>query len=107
MGSEEFYDEERPVREVTVAPFWIDEHQVTVAEQTPDPAAYPDADPELLVPGSLVFYKTARPVDLPTFGVNSARHLDSDQAAYCLSVRRRRDTHGWSFVRDTEFDLDP
>ena len=32
MGSEEFYEEERPVREVTVDPFSIDEHQVTVAE---------------------------------------------------------------------------
>ena len=37
---------------------------VTVAEQPPDPAAYPDADPRLLVPGSLVFHATDRPVDL-------------------------------------------
>ena len=37
---------------------------VTVAERPPDPAAYPDADPELLVPGSLVFQPTAGPVDL-------------------------------------------
>ena len=79
MGSEEFYEEERPVREVTVDPFSIDEHQVTVAEfrrfvkatghvtvaERPlDPAAYPDADLELLVPGSLVFHPTTGPVDL-------------------------------------------
>src|SRR5206468_6285016 len=79
MGSEEFYEEELPVREVTVAPFWIDEHQVTVAEfrrfvkatgyvtvaeQPLDPVAYPDADLDLLVPGSLVFQPTRGPVDL-------------------------------------------
>ena len=79
MGSEEFYEEERPVREVTVRPFSIDQHPVTVAEfrrfvkatayvtvaeQPLDPADYPQADPELLVPGSLVFHLTAGPVDL-------------------------------------------
>ena len=61
-----FYPEERPVHEVAVDGFWIDEHQVTVAEfrrfvkatgyvtmaERPlDPADYPDADPALLVPG--------------------------------------------------------
>ena len=69
MGSEDFYPEERPVREVEVDGFWMDEHPVTVAEfgascgrrlrhvaeSAPDPEDYPDADPELLVPGSLVF----------------------------------------------------
>ena len=30
----------------------------------PDPADYPDADPDLLQPGSLVFRPTAGPVDL-------------------------------------------
>ncbi len=79
MGSEEFYEEERPVREVTVDPFSIDEHQVTVAEfrrfvkatgyvtvaeQPLDPSAYPGADPGDLVPGSLVFHPTTGPVDL-------------------------------------------
>ena len=79
MGSADFYPEERPTREVSVGPFWIDRHPVTVAEfrrfvndtghvtwaeQRPDPADYPDADPELLVPGSLVFRRTAGPVDL-------------------------------------------
>jgi sulfatase modifying factor 1 len=79
MGSDEFYPEERPVHRVTVDGFWIDEHPVTaadyrrfvretgyttVAERPLDAADYPDADPELLVPGSLVFRKTAGPVEL-------------------------------------------
>jgi formylglycine-generating enzyme required for sulfatase activity len=79
MGSEEFYSEERPVREVAVGPFAIDRHPVTVAEfrrfvteteyvtvaeRAPDPALYPDADPDLLVPGSLVFRRTPGPVRL-------------------------------------------
>jgi formylglycine-generating enzyme required for sulfatase activity len=37
---------------------------VTVAERPLDPAAYPGTDPELLVPGSLVFRKARGPVDL-------------------------------------------
>jgi formylglycine-generating enzyme len=79
MGSDEFYPEERPVHRVTVDGFWIDEHSVTaadyrrfvretgyttVAERPLDAADYPDADPELLVPGSLVFRKTSGPVEL-------------------------------------------
>ena len=32
MGSNDFYPEERPVHEVEVDPFWMDEHPVTVAE---------------------------------------------------------------------------
>ncbi len=79
MGSEAFYPEERPVRRVAVDGFWMDEHPVTnaqfrrfvkatryvtVAERPLNPADYPDADPSLLVPGSLVFQKTRGPVDL-------------------------------------------
>jgi formylglycine-generating enzyme required for sulfatase activity len=79
MGSEDFYPEEGPVHRVEVDGFWIDRHPVTVAEfrrfvkatdyvtlaERPlDPAMYPEADPELLVPGGLVFHKTAGPVDL-------------------------------------------
>jgi sulfatase modifying factor 1 len=79
MGSDRFYPEERPVREVSVEGLWIDRHPVTVAEfrrfvkatghvtwaeQPPRAEDYPDADPELLVPGSLAFRKTAGPVDL-------------------------------------------
>jgi formylglycine-generating enzyme required for sulfatase activity len=37
---------------------------VTVAERPLDPAHYPDADPDLLLPGSLVFYPASGPVDL-------------------------------------------
>jgi len=79
MGSTDFYPEEAPVRRITVGPFRMDAHQVavaefrafveatghvTVAERAPDPDAYPGADPDLLVPGSLVFRKTEGPVDL-------------------------------------------
>jgi len=82
MGDERFYPEERPVRRVSVEGFWMDEHPVTaadfrrfvretgyvtVAERPLDAAAYPDALPELLVPGSLVFRRTDRPVDLRDF----------------------------------------
>jgi formylglycine-generating enzyme len=79
MGSEDFYPEERPVRSTEVDGFWIDEHPVTagefrrfvreagyvtVAERPLDPDDYPDADPDLLVPGSLVFRKASGPVPL-------------------------------------------
>jgi formylglycine-generating enzyme required for sulfatase activity len=79
MGSERFYPEERPAREVEVEGFSIDTHPVTaaefrrfvrdtgyvtVAERPLDPAEYPEADPELLVPGSLVFHKAPGPVSL-------------------------------------------
>src|ERR1700704_3826108 len=79
MGSDRFYPEERPAHRVALDGFWIDEHPVTnaefrrfqkatgyitLAERPLDPEAYPDADPALLVPGSLVFTKTAGPVPL-------------------------------------------
>ena len=79
MGSDDFYPEERPVRSVAVDGFWIetkpvtaaqfrrfvrDTGYVTVAERPLDPDQYPDADPELLVPGSLVFRKASRPTPL-------------------------------------------
>src|SRR6266487_595993 len=79
MGDERFYPEERPVHRVTVDGFWMDEHpvtnaefrrfvkatgHVTMAERPPDPADYPDADPALLVAGSLVFQRSSGPVDL-------------------------------------------
>ncbi|MBB4664591.1 formylglycine-generating enzyme family protein [Conexibacter arvalis] len=79
MGSDDFYPEERPAHRVAVDGFWMDEHPVTVAafrrfvkatgyrtvaEHAPDPADYPDADPALLVPGSLVFRQTDGPVPL-------------------------------------------
>jgi sulfatase modifying factor 1 len=79
MGSDAFYREERPVRRETVAGFWLDRYPVTNAEfrtfvdatgyltlceRPPDSAAYPDADPALLVPGSAVFRKPSGPVSL-------------------------------------------
>lgn len=79
MGSETFYPEERPVRRVRVDPFWIDEapvtndefslfvaatNYVTLAEKLPDPAQYPGLLPEQVKAGSLVFQRTAMPVDL-------------------------------------------
>ena len=82
MGSDGHYAEERPVHEVEVDGFWIDDHQVTVAEfrrfvkatghvtvaeRGLEPADYPDADPALLVPGSLVFRPTRGPVDLDDY----------------------------------------
>jgi formylglycine-generating enzyme required for sulfatase activity len=82
MGSEDFYPEERPVRSVHVDGFWMDERPVTaaefrrfvretkyvtVAERPLDPEDYPDADPELLVPGALVFRPTPGPVPLDDY----------------------------------------
>ena len=82
MGSDSFYPEERPVRRVAVAGFWMDQHPVTaadfrrfvratgyvtLAERVPAAEDYPDADPELLVPGSLVFHKTSGPVSLDDY----------------------------------------
>ncbi len=79
MGSDRFYPEEAPVREVRVESFWADTYAVTnaefskfvrktgyvtVAERPPDPADFPGAPIENLVPGSLVFHMTNGPVDL-------------------------------------------
>jgi formylglycine-generating enzyme required for sulfatase activity len=79
MGSDNFYPEERPVRRVRVAPFWIDRFPVTnarfeefvratgyrtVAEMPPDPTDYPGLAPELAQAGSLVFRPTSGPVSL-------------------------------------------
>lgn len=79
MGSERFYPEEAPVRQIRVETFWIDETpvtndqfarfvaetgHVTLAEIAPDPADYPGLLPELAQAGSLVFEKTEAPVSL-------------------------------------------
>ena len=79
MGSADYYPEERPVHRVSLDGFWMDEHavtvaefrrfvratgHVTVAERPPDPAQYPGAAPDVLVPGSLVFTQPDGPVDL-------------------------------------------
>ena len=79
MGSEDFYPEEGPVRPITVSSFWMDRYAVTneqfahfvaatgyvtLAERAPDPADFPGAPPENLVPGSMVFQKRDHVVDL-------------------------------------------
>src|SRR5262245_54899431 len=70
MGSDAHYREEAPVHDVSVDGFWIDRCQttnvefarfveetgyITIAERPLDPADFPGAPPENLVPGSLVF----------------------------------------------------
>ena len=82
MGSDHHYPEESPARAVRVESFQIDVHpvtnlqfrrfveatgHVTLAEQPPDPAAYPGAKPDELVAGSLVFRMTSGPVNLGEF----------------------------------------
>lgn len=79
MGSRDFFPEEQPVHDVTVAPFWIDTHPVTnadfhrfvrdtgyvtVAERDLDPDDFPGAAPADLVPGALVFQQAKGPVPL-------------------------------------------
>jgi formylglycine-generating enzyme len=79
MGSDSHYPEESPAHRVKVAAFLIDRDpvtnrefrhfveatdHVTVAERTPDASDYPGANPDLLVPASVVFRKPDRPVDL-------------------------------------------
>jgi sulfatase modifying factor 1 len=79
MGSDAHYAEEAPVRRVAVDGFRIDRTPVTnrmfaafveetgyvtVAERPLDPADFPGAPVENLVPGSLVFRRTSGPVDL-------------------------------------------
>jgi formylglycine-generating enzyme len=79
MGSDRHYPEEAPAHRVAVAGFWMDRFQitnerfkrfvketghVTVAQRPPNPADYPGAKPELLVPASTVFVQPPYPVDL-------------------------------------------
>ena len=79
MGSDDFYPEERPAHRVSVDGFWLSPTAVTnrgyaafvsatkyktVAERPLDPAQFPDAPSENLVPGSMVFTGTAGPVNL-------------------------------------------
>jgi formylglycine-generating enzyme required for sulfatase activity len=79
MGSDKHYPEERPVHRVTVDGFWMDRYPVTnerfarfvdqtnhttFAEVPPDARDYPEADPQFLHAGSLVFVQPAQKVDL-------------------------------------------
>ncbi len=69
----------KPVHEVTVSGFWMDWTEVTnrqfarfvaatgyvtIAERKPDPKDFPDAPPDKLVPGSIVFSPPAGRVSL-------------------------------------------
>jgi formylglycine-generating enzyme len=69
----------QPVREIEISGFWMDRTEVTnaqfaafvratgyvtVAEKTPDPKVFPDAPPEMLVPGSIVFSPRVGKVEL-------------------------------------------
>jgi formylglycine-generating enzyme required for sulfatase activity len=79
LGSDHHYPEEAPAHQATTAGFWMQPHQVTndqfsqfvsatsyvtVAERPLNPDDYPGAPPENLHPGSMVFRRTAGPVDL-------------------------------------------
>ncbi len=78
MGSNDFEDT-RPLHQVTVSPFYMDEHEVTnaqfaqfvkatgyvtIAEQPLDPADYPGVPADKLQPGSAVFSPPSHPVSL-------------------------------------------
>lgn len=79
MGSDHHYPEETPAHRVAIDGFWIDRWAVTnrgfrrfvdatgyvtLAERPPDPACYPGALPERLVPASSVFVRPGQRVDL-------------------------------------------
>ena len=79
MGSDKHYPEEAPAHRVAVDGFRIDRcavtnkefrrfvdatGYVTLAEKPADAANYPGAQPEMLVPSSVVFRKSSGPVDL-------------------------------------------
>jgi formylglycine-generating enzyme required for sulfatase activity len=75
MGSDEHHPEERVTHEVSVDGFWVDVHEVTnaqfarfveatgyrtLAERGLDPKQNPGMPPELLAPGSMVFFVPER-----------------------------------------------
>lgn len=79
LGSDCHYPEEAPARATAVEGFWMMARAVTnsqfaefvdatayltVAERPLDPTDYPDAPPDNLQPGSMVFTRTKGPVDL-------------------------------------------
>ena len=78
VGSERFYPEEAPVRQVSIVSFEIDQSPVTnaefqqfvdatgyrtVSERPPDPTLYPDLPPEEQIPESVVFLPPPPTVD--------------------------------------------
>jgi len=75
-------DDASRIHTVYLDAYWMDEHEVTnaeyeefvkatgyktIAEQAPSREEFPDVDPALLVPGSLVFTPPAEPVMLNNF----------------------------------------
>ena len=79
MGSDHHYPEEAPAHSVSVDGFWMDQYTitnaqfsrfveetnyVTSAERAPNPVDYPGAQPEMLVPASVVFRRPGYKVDL-------------------------------------------
>jgi len=82
MGSDRHYPEEAPAHPVRVSAFRMDAtavtndefarfvaatNYVTVAERPLDPAMFPGAEPDKLLPGALVFRRSRGPVDLGDF----------------------------------------
>jgi len=82
MGSDAHYPEEAPAHRVSVRPFHMDRYTVTnaefarfvaatgyvtLAERPADPADYPGAKPEMLVPSSVMFSKPLHRVDLRNY----------------------------------------
>lgn len=81
-GGKDPMPDARPIHRVYVDPFWMDATEVTnaqfaefvkatgyvtVAERKPDPKEFPGVPLDALVPGSLVFTPTGRPVSLDDF----------------------------------------
>jgi formylglycine-generating enzyme required for sulfatase activity len=79
MGSDTGQPDEQPVHEVALDGFWMDNTEVTneqferfvratgyitIAERKPNPADFPDAQPEMLVPGSVCFNPPRDPISL-------------------------------------------
>ena len=100
IGSDRHYPEEGPAHRVAVDGFAIERHPVTnaqfaafvrdtgyvtVAERPLDPADFPGAPPENLLPGSMVFTPTAGPVDLrhlePVVDLDARRALAAPRGA--------------------------
>jgi formylglycine-generating enzyme required for sulfatase activity len=78
MGNDAGAEDEQPRHRVQLSGVWMDSYEVTnaqfakfvdatnyvtISERQPDPAKYPDAKPENLVPGSAVFVRPEGDVD--------------------------------------------